>query len=50
VRNINDLADEGTGKIVELTIKYKNLAWSLSCGANDLCAHGQRACGAYGHP
>jgi hypothetical protein len=38
-QNINDLADEGTGKIVELTIKYKNLAWSFSCGANDLSGH-----------
>jgi hypothetical protein len=24
-KNINDLADEGTGKLLELTIKYKNL-------------------------
>lgn len=38
-RNINDLADEGTGKLIELTIKYKNLAWSFSCGVNDLSGH-----------
>lgn len=38
-RNINDLADEGTGKLVELTIKYKNISWSFSCGASDLSGH-----------
>jgi hypothetical protein len=38
-QNINDLADEGTGKLVELTIKHKNIAWSFSCGANDLTGH-----------
>jgi hypothetical protein len=38
-QNINDLADEGTGKLVELTIKCKNLTWSFSCGASDLSGH-----------
>jgi hypothetical protein len=38
-KNINDLADEGTGKLVELTVKYKNLEWSFSCGATDLSGH-----------
>src|ERR1700730_17150223 len=38
-QNINDLAEEGTGKLVELTIKHKNLAWSFSCGENDLSGH-----------
>lgn len=38
-KNINDLADEGTGKLVELTIKYKNLEWSFSCGESDLGGH-----------
>jgi hypothetical protein len=38
-KNINDLAAEGTGKLVELTIMYKNLEWSFSCGANDLSGH-----------
>jgi hypothetical protein len=38
-KNINDLADEGTGKLVELTIKYKNIEWSFSCGAGDLDGH-----------
>jgi hypothetical protein len=38
-KNINDLADEGSGKLVELTAKYKNLQWSFSCGASDLSGH-----------
>jgi hypothetical protein len=38
-QNINDLADEGTGRLVELTIKYKNIEWSFSCGASDLDGH-----------
>jgi hypothetical protein len=38
-QNINDLADEGTGKLVELTVKYKNLKWSFSCGETDLAGH-----------
>ncbi|MGJ4939306.1 hypothetical protein ACQR1W_01930 [Bradyrhizobium sp. HKCCYLS1011] len=38
-KNINDLADEGSGKLVELTIKYKNLLWSFSCSASDLSGH-----------
>lgn len=38
-QNINDLAEEGTGKLVEITLKYKDLEWSFSCGANDLNGH-----------
>lgn len=38
-KNINDLADEGTGKLLELTIKYKNLEWSFSCSESDLAGH-----------
>lgn len=38
-RNINDLPDEGTGKLVETTIKYKNITWSFSCSVNDLSGH-----------
>ena len=34
-KNINDLADEGTGKFIELTIKYKTLEWSFSCSESD---------------
>jgi hypothetical protein len=38
-KNINDLADEGSGKLVELTIKYKNLQWAFSCSSSDLGGH-----------
>lgn len=38
-KNINDLADEGSGKLVELTIKYKSLKWSFACSATDLSGH-----------
>jgi hypothetical protein len=38
-KNINDLAYEGSGKLVELTIKYKNLQWSFSCSESDLNGH-----------
>lgn len=38
-KNINDFIDDGSGKLIELTIKYKNLQWSFSCGAGDLSGH-----------
>jgi hypothetical protein len=38
-KNINDLANEGSGKLVELTIEYRNLQWSFSCSATDLSGH-----------
>lgn len=39
-KNINDLAVEGTGtKIIELTIKYKNIEWSFSCAETDFIGH-----------
>lgn len=39
-KNINNLADEGTGtKIIELTIRYKNLEWSFSCADSDYLGH-----------
>jgi hypothetical protein len=39
-RNINDLPEEGTGnKIIELTVKYKNLEWSISCSESDYMGH-----------
>ncbi|MBR0896806.1 hypothetical protein JQ616_17740 [Bradyrhizobium tropiciagri] len=38
-QNINDLADEGTGKLLELTVKYENIAWSFSCSDTDLAGH-----------
>ena len=34
-RNINDLKDEGTGKLFEVTIKYEHLEWSFSCSESD---------------
>lgn len=38
-RNINDLKDEGTGNLFEVTIKYKELEWSISCSENDYLGH-----------
>lgn len=39
-RNINDLADEGTGtKLVELTVRFRNLEWSFSCAESDYFGH-----------
>lgn len=39
-KNINDLADEGTGsKLIELTIRYQNLEWSFSCAPSDYEGH-----------
>ncbi len=37
--NINDLSDEGSGKLIELTIRYKDLEWSFSCGRSDYDGH-----------
>lgn len=39
VRHINDLSDEGTGKLREVTIRYKHLEWSFSCSVSDLHGH-----------
>lgn len=38
-QNINDFADEGTGKLIEETIRYKQLEWSISCGNSDFEGH-----------
>ncbi len=39
-KNINDLKSETTeSKIIETTIKYKNLEWSLTFGKSDLEGH-----------
>lgn len=39
-RNINDLSEEKSrGKIIEETIKYKNVEWSFSCDQSDLKGH-----------
>jgi hypothetical protein len=39
-KNINDMASEGTGKLVELTAKYKDLEWAISCAKSDYDGHG----------
>ena len=38
-RNINDLRDEGTGKLIELTIRYKDCEWGFSCAEGDYLGH-----------
>lgn len=39
-KHINDLAEEGSGgKLVELTIRYRNLEWSFSCAETDFSGH-----------
>ncbi len=40
VGNINDLEEEkNPKKVIEYSIKYKNLLWSFSCGKSDLNGH-----------
>jgi hypothetical protein len=38
-KNINDLPEEGTGKLIELTIRYKIFEWSFSCAESDYLGH-----------
>ena len=38
-KNINDLVDEGTGKLIEVTIKYKEFEWSFSVTNSDFIGH-----------
>jgi hypothetical protein len=38
-RNINDLAVEGTGKMIELTIRYKTYEWAFSATESDFKGH-----------
>lgn len=39
-KHINDLPEESSGsKLIELTIRYKNLEWSFSCGESDYLGH-----------
>jgi hypothetical protein len=38
-KNINDLAVEGSGKLIELTIKAQDKEWSFSCGEGDYAGH-----------
>lgn len=40
IQNINDLADEkSASKLIEETIKYKNIEWSFSCSNSDRQGH-----------
>jgi hypothetical protein len=48
--NINDLPnDQGEPKPIEVTIRYKDLEWSLSCAASDLAGHPNSKYGAFPH-
>ena len=38
-KNINDLADEGTGKLVEVTIRWNEYEWGISCSNGDFQGH-----------
>ena len=38
--NINDLKEEGSGKLIELTIRYDKIEWAFSCTKNDFNGHG----------
>lgn len=39
-KHINDLPEEGSGtKLIELTIRYKNIEWSFSCAESDYVGH-----------
>jgi len=38
-KNINDLLEEGTGKFIEVTIKYQQFEWSFSVAESDLKGH-----------
>lgn len=48
-KNINDLSDEGTGKLFEVTIRYKNLEWAFSCSESDYEGHAGARNGNYPH-
>src|SRR3981081_501576 len=39
-KNISDMASEGAGKLVELTAKYKDFEWAISCAKSDYDGHG----------
>lgn len=44
IKNINDLKSETSkSKIIETTIKYKNIEWSLTFGKSDLDGHSNSA-------
>lgn len=48
--NINEIPEEGSNsKLLEITIKYKNLEWSISCGKSDFAGHQKSAYGNFPH-
>lgn len=50
IKNINDVTeDNSSNKILESTIKYKNLEWSFSCTKNDFAGHPGRHEGQFPH-
>lgn len=50
IKNINDLRNKNPdGKLVETTIKYKNIEWSLNFGQTDLLGHTGSSNGDFPH-
>jgi hypothetical protein len=47
--NINDIRDEGTGKLFESTIRWRHLEWSFSCSHSDFTGHADAFVGANPH-
>jgi len=48
--NINDLVEEGrSNKIIEYTVRYKNIEWSVSSGQSDFAGHTGSKYGAEPH-
>lgn len=41
-RNINDLREESSGKVIEQTIRYNRFEWSFSCAESDYSGHGRK--------
>jgi hypothetical protein len=49
-QNINEMPEESTGnKLFEVTIKYKNLEWAISCSPSDYAGHANSYEGAQPH-
>ncbi len=49
-RHITDNGDlKGEGRLVEVTIRYKDLEWSMSCGQGDYAGHANANKGAWPH-
>ena len=48
-RNINDLTDESSVKLVERTFKFRNIEWAISLGEGDFAGHKGARVGAAPH-